>query len=532
MKFSTTQREPRFSNHPERDAAIMTRVADALTRRGHSEVASIHSADVVLLMWRGEENLQRLTSPAVNSPQAVRNCRRNSMMLLLQEAGIPVPDFVLNPTADPAFGACWVKRADSHTMGLDDVTFAPNWAAAQAHIARLNHDVILCRHIPGTVVKFYGLVDDSFFHCTPAVDAPALRRICMKAAEALGEEVFGGDAIITPQGDIKIIDINDWPTFAPCRQEAAEAIADYVERTHTPKSGFRSTLKSLDTEERIDIYFYRRIGYAIALAAKWLHLTPNFITIFSIFVGVMAGVLFYPPLLGVNMLGILMLIFANTLDSADGQLARMTHNYSPLGRILDGMAGNLWFLAIYISICLRMNHYGTFFEHHHWIIWCLALTAGVSHSVQASMADYYRQLHLYSVNSRSELDSSASIRQRINSLSGLKRLIQRLYLTYTLRQERLTPQMQLLKAEFMQRYPDGDIPAAIRQRFRQGSLPLMKFANILTFNWRSFTLFAAILIEMPWLYFVIELTLGNLLLIYMMLRHERMCLRLHQGLDI
>lgn len=49
----------------------------------------------------------------------------------------------------------------------------------------------------------------------------------------------------------------------------------------------------------------------------------------------------------------LLLIWANSFDSADGQLARMTHNYSRIGRILDGMAGDIWFATIYVAICLR-----------------------------------------------------------------------------------------------------------------------------------------------------------------------------------
>ena len=38
-------------------------------------------------------------------------------------------------------------------------------------------------------------------------------------------EVFGGDAIITPEGKIYIIDINSWPSFARVRAEAAVQIA-------------------------------------------------------------------------------------------------------------------------------------------------------------------------------------------------------------------------------------------------------------------------------------------------------------------
>lgn len=54
-----------------------------------------------------------------------------------------------------------------------------------------------------------------------------------------------------------------------------------------------STLKSLDTEEFIDIHFYRPIGYQWALFFNKLGVSPNSITIASIFIGITAGICFY-----------------------------------------------------------------------------------------------------------------------------------------------------------------------------------------------------------------------------------------------
>ena len=163
----------------------------------------------------------------------------------------------------------------------------------------------------------------------------------------------------------------------------------------TPKSSYRDSLKSMDTEEHIDLAFYRPIGYAWACLAKKLGVTPNAITIASIFLGLGAGVLFYFPELWINVIGMLLLVWANSFDSADGQLARMTHQYSRLGRILDGLSGDFWFAAIYVAICLRENVTSEFFMAHHWVIWVMAVVTGLCHAKQAAMADYYRQFHLY-----------------------------------------------------------------------------------------------------------------------------------------
>ena len=278
------------------------------------------------------------------------------------------------------------------------------------------------------------------------------------------------------------------------------------------KQDFKSSLKSLDTEEHIDIYFYRRIGWAEAKLAERLGITPNAITIASIFIGVAAGICFYPTDLLTNVIGLLLLILANSFDSSDGQLARMTKQYSQLGRILDGMAGDFWFISIYVCICLRTNLTQPWFADHTWVVWTVAVAAGACHAFQAAMADYYRQMHLQVVNGKSELEDSSALRQKYQQARGLQKLIMSLYLGYTRCQESLTSNAQALRRR-------GELPA----EFRQKSLPLMKWANVLTFNWRSITLAICLLAGVPWVYFVCELTLGNIILAYMISRHERAC---------
>ena len=150
----------------------------------------------------------------------------------------------------------------------------------------------------------------------------------------------------------------------------------------------QASLKSADTEEWIDLVFYRPLGYRWALFFNKLGVTPNAITIASIFLGVAAGILFYFDNLWVNVIGMLLLVWANQYDSADGQLARLTGQKSELGRILDGMSGDCWFIAIYFAIVCRLYPTWGF-----WIV-LLAAAAGFCHSKQAAMADYYRNIHL------------------------------------------------------------------------------------------------------------------------------------------
>lgn len=310
---------------------------------------------------------------------------------------------------------------------------------------------------------------------------------------------------------------------------SATAKSNTIPTESTAKVSYRDTLKSMDTEEHIDLAFYRPIGYMWACLAKKLGVTPNAITIASIFLGIGAGVMFYYPDMWLNVIGMLLLIWANSFDSADGQLARMTKQYSRLGRILDGLSGDFWFAAIYVAICLRENITSEFFSAHTWVIWVMAVVTGMCHAKQAAAADYYRQFHLYFLKGEegSELESCNELKKKLAELSWSKNFWKKLTLTvytnYTANQEALTPNMQALRGELRKRFPSGVIPQTFRDAFRAKSLPLMKYTNILSFNWRVIALFTALFLQMPWLYFAFELTVLNILLIYMIVRHERIC---------
>ena len=98
--------------------------------------------------------------------------------------------------------------------------------------------VALQAHVPGPVIKFYGVIGREFFHCYPAeagdlpdaqFDEP-LQELAERAAQAVGLAVYGGDAVLTASGTPVLIDLNDWPSFAPVRASAAAAIARFASR--------------------------------------------------------------------------------------------------------------------------------------------------------------------------------------------------------------------------------------------------------------------------------------------------------------
>lgn len=288
-----------------------------------------------------------------------------------------------------------------------------------------------------------------------------------------------------------------------------------------------ATFKSKDTEESIDILFYRPVGYRLALISEKLKITPNTITVISIFWGILAGHLFYYQDLYINVIGMLSLIFANALDSADGQLARITNTRTKLGRFLDGLAGNLWFVSIYIHLCLRIISEGG----SAWIFG-FVLVVGVFHSFQSAMADYYRNAYLYFVEGKSkgEVDTSSGLKKEFKAASWkndfVNKLFLRLYLNYTNQQELLSSNLQRLYSAVDVEFGDK-IPKWFKEKFRALNKPLMKYCNILTTNTRMMVLFISIFLDYVLLYFLFEVTVLNVLLAYLVYRQEKISKKLY-----
>ena len=244
------------------DAAIMHAVAARLSR--HGIAADLLTADPasplpldglagVFAMCEGEQVLRRLDRaaadglPVVNPPAAIRNTYRVSTATLFARDGVAAPPTWVVDTCPPQpqpapAPALWVKRADFHATEADDVVFvdtANAWQAALAlFAARGMPHVVVQQHVPGDLVKFYG-VAGGWFHWFYHADqqlagyafAPEhLRRAAFGAAATLAVEIFGGDAIVGADGQPFIIDFNAWPSFARIREAAAEAIAAQLAR--------------------------------------------------------------------------------------------------------------------------------------------------------------------------------------------------------------------------------------------------------------------------------------------------------------
>ena len=261
MTFVGVYREKVFSpGKVGDDAAILDATLGELSHMGHGfctveaeklEDACIDSPFILTMAQSARaldilEAQQKRGAKILNSVTSVRNSYRRPLIRLLQDAGLPIPrsEIVTTEEAEDRISrreaySYWLKRGDVHAMEAGDVKrieSLEDLTAALSHFKeRKIGEVLVQEHIEGDVVKFYGAGRASYFSAflessgeDVTSEADELRRIACRAAEAVGLEAYGGDAVFTAKRDIMLIDVNDWPSFSRCRDAAAKSIAGYI----------------------------------------------------------------------------------------------------------------------------------------------------------------------------------------------------------------------------------------------------------------------------------------------------------------
>jgi hypothetical protein len=293
----------------------------------------------------------------------------------------------------------------------------------------------------------------------------------------------------------------------------------------TPK--IESTYKAREVEGLLDVYFYRPIGFRLAHFFAQLKIKPAGVSLLAGICGVIAGHLYFYRDLGINIAGMVLHVCSNTLDNADGQLARLTQQQSRKGRIIDSVADHLVFASIYVHLTLRYALQGA-----SPAIWFLALGAGISHALQGAAADYYRSTYLYLAGrAGTEIDSCSGLRSDYRKLSWRQRawdkILLLLYMNFTLQQEILAPQLKRLR-EIVNAVFHGQIPGWLQQQYRDAAGGMLKPWRLLMTNARMLVLFLLLLIGQPVYYFWFELIPLNVLFVYLIVRQEKMAESLEQ----
>jgi glutathione synthase/RimK-type ligase-like ATP-grasp enzyme len=257
-------REKQYSpgRHQSNDVLLLDQIAHRLREREFMVdlltlgEANSHRSDaaIVFSMCQGRSALESLAEwehdgvKIINSPRAALNTHRDRLPALMIEAGVSFPETHLVRTKGSADlhsldldGGIWLKRGDVHASVTADVQWVDSRERLDTGLAEFSRRGVdmaaVQAHRAGDEIKFYGVAGGAFFHWFYSGEARKypfnfshLETLANRAAAAAGLDIFGGDVIVSTSGELTLIDLNDWPSFAPCRERASYAIADFITR--------------------------------------------------------------------------------------------------------------------------------------------------------------------------------------------------------------------------------------------------------------------------------------------------------------
>ena len=260
-------REKQYSpgRHQSNDVQLLDQIAHRLRERDFTvDLVTLDEANsrrsdaaIIFSMCQGRASLENLAEweregvRIINSPQSALNTHRDRLPALMVAAGVSFPQTQLVGTKEntdlPALdlnGGIWLKRGDVHASVTADVQWIDSRERLEAGLADFAKRGIdraaVQAHRAGDEIKFYGVAGRGLFHWFYSGTArkypfsfTELESLANRAATAAGLDIFGGDVIVSASGELTLIDLNDWPSFAPCRERASYAIADFItKRVH------------------------------------------------------------------------------------------------------------------------------------------------------------------------------------------------------------------------------------------------------------------------------------------------------------
>jgi CDP-alcohol phosphatidyltransferase len=267
----------------------------------------------------------------------------------------------------------------------------------------------------------------------------------------------------------------------------------------TPRNGqsnFTQSLafKSVEIEELADIYFFRPAGALIVRGTLPIGITPTGLTIAGTLVGVAGGAMLYNEHFG--LIAFALLILHSILDSADGQLARMTGRVTEFGRVLDGLSGYATHVAIYFAIAGGIVRRGGSPGMFLWM-----LIAGMATAIHAGMYDYHRNAYTAVVaDGRIPEDVTGRVPGAIGWLFQIYLRIQRW----------LVGSHTKVEATLGARAATSRVSDEDRQRYREVFYPVVRGWNFLGDNTRFFVIGVLVCLHRIDLFFVFVLGPMNL----------------------
>lgn len=299
---------------------------------------------------------------------------------------------------------------------------------------------------------------------------------------------------------------------------------------------FKSSIKSPDTEEKLDLIFYRPSGFIIAKISSYLWLTPTMLSLFGLGCGVISAWYF---LKADNTTALILascfLILSGIFDSADGQLARISNQSTKLGLILDGICDS--FVTIFTYIACAAPYYSKYGV----VTVLVVLLALYLHSCQCAILDFYHREYLFYGYGKTENDTywnpGLKDAQEIvdNSKPGVEKIMNSLRMSWIKKQQFLTTRPDSYRQKM--RHYILNCSSSEKEKFmatyKKNNLRLLPFWRLIGVNAHTFLLIVFMFLNRFDLYILgFDIVLLNVIIFLVGLMQKKADNALFQELSI
>ncbi len=287
--------------------------------------------------------------------------------------------------------------------------------------------------------------------------------------------------------------------------------------------------RTSEIEEVTNLYLIHPAAGFLTPAFARLGISPNAVSVAGMAFGLLAGFAYYhyqDPRYAVA--GFLLMIAWHVMDGADGQLARLTHAQSELGKILDGTCDYVTFIAVYSALAAALSR-----QSGDWV-WALAVAAGLSHAAQGMAYEAQRQEYNFWGWDRksAELLAPEMLPPDDPNGSPASRLLHLIYRTYVRSQFWVAGGVvgfHKALAKALETEPARI--ALVREGYRAQFAPSVRRWSVMSANYRTLAIFVAALTGQPQYFFWFEIVVLNLLLVLLIYGQHARCTRFLKNLD-
>lgn len=291
---------------------------------------------------------------------------------------------------------------------------------------------------------------------------------------------------------------------------------------------YKASIKSRDTEEKLDLVLYRPLGFIIAKFAHFLKMTPSQLSILGALCGVLAAIIFATHYGSENsffylIAGSILFILSGIFDSSDGQLARIANMRTKMGLVLDGVCDAISTIAIYVGISVLL------IQNEGWLWSIVVVLAMMSHSYQCAILDFYHREYLFfgigKVDGEYWNPTYEEMGQIIEkSSTPYERIANHLRRRWVAQQELLsgrTPYQRILMKDFLLKNHNSKLANDFMFEYRKLNLSMLPLWRLIGTNAHTVLIIIFLFFGDIRFYFLTDIVILNLLIVFIAFIQKR-----------